>query len=118
MRKLINVLVIGLACSAASRALAQSSIFTYQGLLSADGSPANVLYDFQFTIYNIQNGGEIIAGPKTNTAVQVTDGLFTIPLDFGQQPFLGVNRFLDIGVRASGSPNDFTSILPRVRITS
>src|SRR5262245_22789975 len=118
MRKLINVLVIGLACSAANQAFAQSAIFTYQGRLSANGSPANGLYDFRFTIYKIQNGGEIIAGPKTNIAVQVTDGLFTIPLDFGQQPFLGVNRFLDIGVRTNGSPNGFTSITPRVRISS
>jgi hypothetical protein len=54
----------------------------------------------------------------TNAAVAVTGGLFTIPLDFGQQPFLGVNRFLDIGVRPTGSPNDFTSIGPRVRIAS
>jgi hypothetical protein len=118
MRKLINVLVIGLACCTASRAWSQSTIFTYQGRLSVNGSPANGLYDFRFTIHKIESGGEIIAGPKTNTAVQVTGGLFTIPLDFGHEPFLGVNRFLDIGVRANGSPNGFTSIQPRVRFAS
>jgi len=118
MRKLANMLLIGLAACAANVAWAQSTIFTYQGRLSANGTPANGFYDFRFTIYKIEVGGQILAGPQTNAAVAVTGGLFTIPLDFGKQPFLGVNRFLDIGVRPTGSANDFTSIGPRVRIAS
>src|SRR5215212_9688537 len=101
MRKLINILVFSLACCWANRALAQSTIFTYQGRLSVNGTPANGLYDFKVTIYKIEVNGEIIAGPLTNSAVAVNAGLFTVPLDFGHSPFLGVNRFLDVAVRAN-----------------
>ena len=118
MRKLVNVLLTVLACCAANSVRAQSTIFTYQGRLSVNGSPANGFYDFVFSIYKIETSGVLIAGPITNSAVAVSGGLFTIPLDFGHQPFLGVNRFLDIGVRPTGTPSDFTSIGPRVRIAS
>src|SRR6478752_5772905 len=108
MRKLVYLLVSVLVYCLANKALAQSTIFTYQGRLSVNGTPSNGLYDFKFTIYKIETNGVVIAGPLTNAAVSVNGGLFTIPLDFGHDPFLGVNRFLEIAVRANGSPTDFT----------
>jgi hypothetical protein len=118
MRKLVQLLLSALACFTPIQVLAQSTIFTYQGRLSVNGTPATGLYDFKFTIYKIETNGTLIAGPLTNTAVQVSGGLFTIPLDFGHEPFLGVNRFMEVAVRANGSPTDFTLIGPRVRIAS
>src|SRR5262245_50676890 len=118
MRKLILLVVFAFACGAAIRSFGQSSIFTYQGRLSDNGNPANGRYDFRFSVYKVETNGLIIAGPLTNVAVAVSGGLFNIPVDFGQQPFLGVNRFLDIAVRTNGSANPFIPIFPRIRITS
>src|SRR5438552_7433800 len=118
MRKLVYLLVVSLACCWAHRAPAQSTIFTYQGRLAANGSPANGLYDFRFTIYKVETNGLVIAGPLTNTAVAVSAGLFNISLDFGQQPFLGVNRWMEIAVRTNGSAGAFSTLDPRIRIAS
>src|SRR5882724_9250105 len=118
MRKLAYLLICGLAFCGASSVRAQSTIFNYQGRLNVNGSPASGLYDFEFTIFKVETNGLIIAGPLTNSAVAVSNGLFNVALDFGNQPFLGVNRWLDIAVRTSGSASAFTRLTPRVRIAS
>src|SRR5437870_13135919 len=92
MRKLAYLLICVLTGCWACSVHAQSTIFNYQGRLDMNGSPANGLYDSQCTIYKIETNGIIIVGPLTNTAVDVSNGLFNLPLDFGQQPCLGVNR--------------------------
>ena len=118
MRKLAYLLICVLTACWACSVHAQSTIFNYQGRLDVNGNPANGLYDFQFTIYKIETDGIIIAGPMTNTAVAVSNGLFNVALDFGQQPFLGVNRWLEIAVRTNGSAGAFSLLSPRTRIAS
>ena len=97
---------------------AQTSAFTYQGRLDHAGSPANGSYDFRFTIYNAATDGSAISGSVTNDATTVSNGLFTVTLDFGSVPFDGNNRWLDIGVRTNGGGDPFTSLNPRQPITS
>src|SRR5262249_52090124 len=104
-------------CSA-FEAPAQSTIFTYQGRLAVNGTPATGFFDMQFTIFKVEASGVPIAGPVTNLAVGVTNGLFITSLDLGNQPFLGVKRWLDIAVRTSGGAGGFTPLVPRVRIAS
>src|ERR1044071_7586141 len=118
MRKLAYLLICGLVCSGTNALRAQSTIFNYQGRLNVNGNQPNGLYDFVFTIYKVETNGLIIAGPLTNSAVPVSNGLFNVALDFGKQPFLGVNRFLDIAVRTNDSTLAFTSLAPRIRIAS
>src|SRR5260370_16320430 len=98
--------------------LAQSTLFTYQGRLNANGAPANGLYDFRFSIYKTPTNGLLIAGPVTNIAVGVTNGLFTTSLDFGHLPFLGDARWMDYAVRTNGSANAFSTLTPRIRIAA
>jgi len=93
-------------------------VFNYQGQLSDDGVPAGGIYDLRFAIYDSLNGGSPVAGPLTNSAVGVTNGLFTVELDFGSAVFDGSARWLEIGVRPSGSPNDYSPLSPRQPITS
>ena len=58
-------------------------------------------YDFQFTVYDAASGGaQDGAGPTTN-AVAVSNGLFTVTLDFGSV-FDGNARWLELGVRSNG----------------
>jgi len=95
-----------------STLLAQGTAFTYQGRLDAAGAPANGSFDLRFAIYDAASGGSLLAGPQTNAAVAVSNGLFTVTLDFGAGVFTGPARWLDIGVRTNGG-GAFTALSPR-----
>src|SRR4051812_31772443 len=69
--------------------LAQTTAFSYQGRLNATAGPANGLYDFQFRLFDAPaNGGQQGSTVLTNS-VPVTNGLFTVALDFGNTVFSG-----------------------------
>src|SRR5215831_785436 len=96
-----------------SMVFAQGTAFTYQGRLDSGGSPATGLYDLTFAVYDSANlPVTLIAGPLTNSATPVTNGLFTVLLDFGAGVFTGPNRWLEIGVR-SNAPGSFATLAPR-----
>jgi len=111
------LLIALLLMSATSVVLAQTAVFTFQGKLSDGGNPANSNYDLQFKLYDALTGGAQI-GVRTRTDVQVAGGNFTVQLDFAVGAFSGADRFLEIGVRAAGSPDPFTTLSPRQPITS
>ena len=98
MRKLAYLLICVLTACWACSVHAQSTIFNYQGRLDVNGNPANGLYDFQFTIYKIETDGIIIAGPMTNTAVAVSNGLFNLSAD-KDAIFAEIQRVLKPGGR-------------------
>ena len=100
-----------------STLLAQGTAFTYQGRLDAAGAPANGSFDLRFAIYDAASGGSLLAGPLTNTAVAVSNGLFTVALDFGAGVFDGPARWLEIGVRTNGG-GAFTALSPRQALTA
>jgi hypothetical protein len=81
---------------------AQGTAFTYQGRLNAGSSPATGLFDLTFKLFSVASGGSVVAGPLTNSATGVTNGLFTVTLDFGSV-FNGTNYWLEIGVRTNGN---------------
>jgi len=97
-------------------AAAQGTAFTYQGRLTDDYSPANGLYDLRFAIYDAASGGSTVGSPLTNSMTTVTNGLFTVTLDFGASVFTGAERWLEIGVRAYEG-GAFTALSPRQPIT-
>ena len=113
-KQLMMLLIVVMA---AMPAFGQTAVFTYQGKLSESGNPANGNYDLQFKLYDALTGGTQIGG-RTRTGVPVTDGIFTVQLDFAAGAFTGLDRFLEIGVRPAGSPNPFTTLSPRQPITS
>ena len=107
---LLNLLLNPLCVSATPLGTA----FTYQGRLSDGGAPASGIYDLRFTIYDsTNNAGGIVASPLTNSAVAVSNGLFTVTLDFGEGVFDATDRWLEIGVRTNGSVGAFTTLSPR-----
>ena len=99
-----------------STCLAQGTAFTYQGRLNDGSNPANGIYDLRFTIYDSSGGPGVIAGPLTNSPTSVSNGLFTVTLDFGAGVFTGAERWLDIGVRTNGG-GTFSTLAPRQMIT-
>jgi len=98
-----------------SNALSQGTAFMYQGKLANGGAPANGSYDLAFTLYNANTAGAAIAGPVTNSATAVSNGLFSTTIDFGAGVFNGSNYWLDISVSPTGS-NTFVELTPRQAI--
>jgi hypothetical protein len=90
--------------------------FTYQGMLTDGGSPADGEYDFQFTLHDDPTAGTPVGSPVAIEDHLVTDGLFTVHLDFGQV-FGGAARFLEIGVRPGNSGGAYTTLTPRQELT-
>jgi hypothetical protein len=113
--KMIGWLFCVLTAFIAAESLsAQGTAFTYQGQLADGGDPANGSYDLTFALYNSTSlASPVTYGPVTNSAVLVTNGLFTTTLDFGTGVFIGVNYWLQIGVRVNGDTNAFTNLSPR-----
>ena len=97
-----------------SKAQAQGTAFTYQGRLNNGGSAANGSYDLSFTVFDAVTGGNLI-GSLTNSAMSVSNGLFTAALDFGGV-FTGTNYWLEIGARTNGN-GMFVTLSPRQSIT-
>jgi hypothetical protein len=95
---------------------AQGTAFTYQGRLNNNGVLAGGNYDLRFTIYDSGGGPTVVAGPLTNSAVAVSNGLFVATLDFSTNVFTGPARWLEIAVRTNGI-GSFTALSPRQALT-
>src|SRR5687768_5607130 len=118
------VLVFILPLLAAHTALAQGSAFTYQGRLTDGGAPPTGTYELEFKLFDAASGGTQQPQPSPVTlqftgaqAVSVTNGVFTVQLDFGASAFPGAARFLEMGVRHVGDPS-FTTLSPRQPVSS
>jgi len=94
-----------------STAHAQGTAFTYQGRLNVGTNAATGLFDLRFGLWDSESGGFLQGNLLTNNAAAVTNGLFTVTLDFGSQ-FPGAPRWLEIGVRSNGV-GVFTSLASR-----
>src|SRR5262245_54150286 len=73
-------------------ASAQSSSFTYQGRLTDGGTSANGNYDLQFALFDSSSGGAQIGSTQTLNTVAVSNGVFTVSLNFGASAFPGASR--------------------------
>jgi hypothetical protein len=98
-----------------STAFAQGTAFTYQGRLNDGANPATGSYDLRFGLFGSPSG-PLEAAAVTNSAVPVSNGLFTVTVDFGSNAFPASTRWLEIGARPSG-PGAFNTMSPRQQIT-
>lgn len=104
-------LVLAFACSGHS----QGTAFTYQGRLLDDGVPANgTNYGMDFHLYDSPTN-DLRFGSVSVEGVVVSNGLFTVTLDFGNV-FSGDARWMGIWVRKSG--DSAVLLTPRQLITS
>lgn len=107
-----NPLLLLLFTLGAGAALAQTSVFTYQGHLTDGGAPANGTYNMQFRLFDTGPVGTgTLIGSFSPPPVQVTSSGFTVLLDFGAGAFPGAARYLEMIV--NGTP-----LNPRHPITS
>ena len=108
-----------LAVSLASgHAATLGSAFTYQGRLTDAGAPANGAYDLTFTLYDAVAAGTTVGTSNVVHDLGITNGLFTVTLDYGAAPFDGSERWLEIAVRPGASAGDYTNVAPRQPITA
>ena len=89
--------------------------FTYQGRLTDGGSPANGEYDFRFRLYDAVSSGSQVGSTNNRDDVTVTEGLFTVQLDFGSGAFNGDARYLEITVDCGAGA---TLLTPRHPLTA
>src|SRR5271170_4538632 len=97
----------------ANAAFAQGTAFTYQGRLQNGTSLASGNYDLSFTLYTNSSGGSAVAGPVTNLAVAVSNGLFTTIVSFPGNPFTGTSNWLELAVRTNGAASFSPPLSPR-----
>jgi hypothetical protein len=92
---------------------------TYQGRLSDVGAAANGQYDLRFTAFDALTGGAAQSAVVAIENAQVTNGIFTVQLNF-YSAFSNNNnaRFLEIAVRAATSTGEFTILTPRQPIST
>ena len=102
---------------ALSMAAPQGTAFTYQGNLTSGGAPANGNYDMWFKLYTDPSAGTQIGPTVTTNAMPVSNGLFTVSLDFGA--FTGQAGWLDIWVHNSTNDPaaDWVWLSPRQQVT-
>ena len=92
--------------------------FTYQGRLELDGSAVNDTCDFQVSLWDAVNAGTHIGSIQAKTNVAVSDGYFTVQLDFGGGAFNGEARWLAIAVRCPADSGSYTDLTPRQALTA
>jgi hypothetical protein len=99
------------------RLSAQTAVFTYQGRLLDGAQPANGCYNLRFRLADAATGGDYLGPTLIEAPVPVTNGLFTVRLDFGSEAFDGSERWLEIGVRTN-TGGAFTVLAPRQQFTA
>jgi hypothetical protein len=81
-------------------------------------TPANGAYDLEFKLFDAATTPPgVQVGPTVDIEdVEISDGLFTVQLDFGDQ-FNGVDRWLEVAVRPGDSVAAHTVLSPRQWLT-
>lgn len=94
-------------------ASAVTTAISYQGKLTdSAGNPLTGSYDFSFKLFDALTEGTQIGSTVSVTEVSVTEGIFTVKLDFGAGAFVtGADRWLETTVGT-------TVLSPRVQLTA
>jgi hypothetical protein len=117
-RSLLRLLAFAMAFAVIlNAAFAQGTAFTYQGRLDIAGTPANGTNDLTFTLYDAASAGATVGTSNTVNDLVITNGLFTVTLDFGAGVFNGAARWLQIAARPGVSTGAYTNLAPRQPIT-
>lgn len=100
-----------------ARAVPLGTSFSYQGKLMDGGQPASGSYEFEFTLYDAETAGNSL-GTLTLEEVPVSDGVFTVQLDYGAAAFDGNARWLEIWVRKDNDGLPGAMLTPRQAISA
>jgi hypothetical protein len=100
-----------LACTPAKSQ--SSSAFTYQGVLTVSNAPASGLFDLGFRLFGQPTGGSAIGSVAAAPATPVSNGVFTVILDFGSEALAQGGQWLEMDVARTGSGQPAQTLAPR-----
>jgi hypothetical protein len=109
-RGIVGTLVALVLIPAVSWAGTPDTAFTYQGELRENGDLASGPFGMEFSLWDSLAGGGQHGGAIAIANVPVTDGRFTVELDFGAEAFDNSARWLQVVVEG-------TALSPRQPIT-
>lgn len=113
---LLAIVLAGMSVASAAFAAAVGSNFTYQGKLDKDATPYTGTADLLFRLYDDLGAGAQVGADVTLVGVVVTNGLFTVDLDFGSV-FTGTAMWLECQVMTPGDA-DYTALAPRQQLAA
>ena len=87
------------ACGSVNAQTPLGTQFTYQGQLKLNCIPLSGTTDVEVSLWTAAIGGMQVEATLTLSQVEVTNGSFTINLDFGANAFDGDKRWLELYVR-------------------
>jgi hypothetical protein len=116
-RILVTGAVVLLACAAGWAQTPAGTAFTYQGQLKVNGAPVDSSADLLFKLFDAASGGTQLGADVQVDSVAVSQGLFTVLLDFDANPFDGNARYLEIWVRSPAGGGVFAQLSPRQELT-
>ncbi|HEX2837409.1 MAG TPA: hypothetical protein VHN77_04700 [Phycisphaerales bacterium] len=121
----MRALALFALASLTAQALAQpvSTSFTFQGVVTEGGTPANATYDMKFRLYDASSAGSQVGPALCTDNLTVTGGTFSVQLDFGSTAFAGSKRFIEMSIRPDtgldcSSSAGFTTLDPRQEVTA
>lgn len=101
-----------LAASAAGAAGYARGDFTYRGQLMDNGLPADGAYDIEFALYADRSGGLPIDVIRSD-AMELRDGVIDAPLEFIGLASDESERWVEVRMRKTGSPEPYATLAPR-----
>ena len=102
--------IVTLALSACIAFAGGGTELTYQGRLLDAGEPANGTFNVDFSLWDDPAAGSQVGSTITFNSLPITDGLFTVELDFGANAFDNTDRWLEVVVNG-------TELTPRQPVT-
>ncbi len=90
---------------------------TYQGELKSNNVPLDGTRDMKFRLFSAPTGGTQIGPELTAPGVVLTQGRFTVQLNYGAEAYTGQALWLEIAVSTNPSGAPYTTLAPRQAIT-
>ncbi len=96
--------------------VATGSGFTYQGRLIKNGQPISDTCALSLSIWDANAGGSFL-NSNTFSTVPISNGLFTVQLDYGTSTFNSEARWIETAVKCTGDAN-YVTLAPRTKLTA
>ncbi|MFM8360607.1 MAG: hypothetical protein ACKOET_18815 [Verrucomicrobiota bacterium] len=98
---------------AATSVWAQTSQFLFQDSITG---LANGVYDFEFRLFSVSSAGSQLGSTLTAGDIPVTNGLYSVLLDFGTAQWTGQDRWIEVRQRLGTSTGAYTVVPSREQV--
>ena len=116
-----QTIVLAIAVLCLDSAVAQTTSFTFQGRLKKAGNLQTTAADLKFRLYDAETLGNPVGSElvfESGSAIPVTNGLFSVALDFGAAVFDGTPLWLEMDARVPSGAESYETTTPRQPLTA